>query len=276
MIKRKIVKALIEKYTKFVFMAITIALANQKGGVGKTTTAVNLAAYLAHTGKRVLLIDFDPQANASAGLGVVLQPDEKHVYHALIEPSRSLDSIKPTSTERLWVMPAHADLAGANVELVNAESREYRLKQALNGLSDSYEMILIDCPPSLGILTINALVAADHVLIPLQAEYYSLEGLGQLMNIINLVQQGLNPSLQVLGAFVTMYDGRNRLAGAVVEELKSHFPNKLFATMIPRNVKLAEAPSFGKPISLYDARSRGAEAYQALAREFLSLFETNN
>jgi len=221
----------------------------------------------------VLLVDFDPQANASAGLGVILQPDDKHVYHALIEPEKSADSIRPTIFEKLWIMPAHADLAGANIELVNAEAREYRLKQVLAGLQTNYDMILIDCPPSLGILTINALAAADRVLIPLQAEYYSLEGLGQLMQTINLVQQGLNPNLQVLGAFVTMYDGRNRLAGAVVAELKSHFPSKLFATMIPRNVKLAEAPSFGKPISVYDARSRGAEAYQALAEEFLNLFE---
>lgn len=254
-------------------MAITIALANQKGGVGKTTTAVNLAAHLAHSGKRVLLVDFDPQANASAGLGVRLGPQDKHVYHAIIEPTQAVDSVRPTVVERLWLMPAHADLAGATVELVNASEREYRLRQALSGLRADYDLVLIDCPPSLGLLTINALTAADHVLIPLQAEYYSLEGLGQLLNTINLVQQGLNPNLQVLGAFVTMYDGRNRLAGAVVDELKLHFPSKLFATMIPRNVRLAEAPSYGQPITLYDPRSRGAEAYQALTREFLSLFE---
>lgn len=254
-------------------MSVIIALANQKGGVGKTTTAVNLAAYLANSGKRVLLVDFDPQANASAGLGVRLTEDDKHVYHALLEPERAVDSVKASSLERLWLMPAHADLAGAAVELVNAEEREFRLQKALNQILPDYDIVLIDCPPSLGLLTLNALVAANRVLIPLQAEYYSLEGLGQLLNTINLVQQGLNPNLQVLGAFVTMYDGRNRLAAAVVEELKTHFPNKLFATMIPRNVKLAEAPSFGKPIVLYDSNSRGAEAYQALTREFLNLFE---
>lgn len=254
-------------------MAIVIALANQKGGVGKTTTAVNLAAYLAHSGKRVLLVDFDPQANASAGLGVQPQENDKHVYHALLDPKLSVDAIKATALEKLWVLPAHADLAGAAVELVNAEEREYRLQQALNNLPPDYDLILIDCPPSLGLLTINALTAANHVLIPLQAEYYSLEGLGQLLNTINLVQQGLNPALQVLGAFVTMYDGRNKLAAAVVAELKAHFPSKLFETMIPRNVKLAEAPSFGKPIALYEPHSRGAEAYEALTREFLTLFD---
>lgn len=255
-------------------MSVVIALANQKGGVGKTTTAVNLAAYLAHAGKRVLLVDFDPQGNASAGLGIKISEDDLHVYHALIEPEKAVDAIKPSSLEKLWVMPAHADLAGAAVELVNAEEREFRLQKALKAAGQNYDLIIIDCPPSLGLLTINALVAADKVLIPLQAEYYSLEGLGQLMNTINLVQQGLNPNLQILGAFVTMYDRRNRLAGAVVEELKIHFPSKLFETMIPRNVKLAEAPSFGKPITLYDPNSRGAEAYQALALEFLKLFDS--
>ncbi len=255
-------------------MPVTIALANQKGGVGKTTTAVNLAANLAALGKRVLLVDFDPQANASAGLGVKLNENDHHVYHALIEPKRTVDLLKRSTLEKLWLLPAQSDLAGAAVELVNAEEREYRLKKALEYLRSDFDFIIIDCPPSLGILTINALVAADRVLIPLQAEYYSLEGLSQLINTISLVQQGLNPDLQVLGAFVTMYDGRNRLSGAVVEELKNHFPGKLFATMIPRNVRLAEAPSFGQPIMIYDPKSRGAEAYKALANEFLSLFES--
>lgn len=254
-------------------MSVTIALANQKGGVGKTTTAVNLAANLAAVGKRILLVDFDPQANASAGLGIKLTEDDHHVYHALIEPTRTVNLLKRSTLEKLWLLPAQSDLAGAAVELVNAEEREYRLKKALEYLKSDFDFIIIDCPPSLGLLTINALAAAERVLIPLQAEYYSLEGLGQLINTINLVQQGLNPDLQILGAFVTMYDGRNRLAGAVVDELKNYFPGKLFATMIPRNVKLAEAPSFGQPIMLYDPKSRGAEAYQALANEFLSLFE---
>ncbi|MDP3985993.1 MAG: ParA family protein [Candidatus Veblenbacteria bacterium] len=257
-------------------MALTVALANQKGGVGKTTTTVNLAAYLAGAGKRVLVVDMDPQANASAGLGVHLEPQDKHVYHVLLQPELASEAVRVTELPGLSVLPAHADLAGAAIELVSEEGREYRLNQALSSLRAAYDLVLIDCPPSLGLLTINALAAADRVLIPLQAEYYSLEGLGQLMNTIRLVQDSLNPGLQVLGAFVTMYDGRNRLAGAVVNELKANFPNKLFETMIPRNIKLAEAPSYGQPIGVYDPHSRGAEAYQALTREFLKLFETSS
>ena len=257
-------------------MALTIALVNQKGGVGKTTTAVNLAAYLSAAGKRVLLVDMDPQGNASAGVGVRVATGENHIYQVLLEPTRVTDIVRPTNLERLHILPAHSDLAGAAIELVGLEAREYRLSQALEKLSDQYDIILIDCPPSLGLLTINGLTAADQVLIPIQAEYYALEGLGQLINTINLIQTHLKPSLGILGALVTMYDPRNRLAKAVVNELKQHFPNKVFQTMIPRNVRLAEAPSYGQPIMLYDHGSRGAEAYQAFARELISYLDNKN
>lgn len=255
-------------------MARTIALVNQKGGVGKTTTAVNLAAYLAGAGKRVLLVDIDPQANASVGVGTRVSEGERHVYHALVEPATVRESARPTAIPGLWVLPAHADLAGAAVELVSVEGREYRLDQALKVLAPDFDVILIDCPPSLGLLTINGLVAADDVLVPLQAEYYALEGLSQLLNTVNLIQQHLKPSLGIMGAVVTMFDSRNRLGTAVLAELKTHFPNKLFETMIPRNVRLAEAPSYGQPISLYDPRSRGAQAYEAFAREVLNLLQS--
>ncbi len=262
-------------------MGKIIALVNQKGGVGKTTTAVNLSAYLAAMGKRVLLVDIDPQANASAGVGLRLELNDQHVYHALLEPLTVAGIVRPSTIDCLHVLPAHADLAGAAVELVGMESREFRLQQALETLRSDYDIILIDCPPSLGLLTINGLVAADEVLIPIQAEYYALEGLGQLLHTINLIQTHLKPTLGILGAVVTMYDPRNRLANAVVGELKQHFPNKLFQTFIPRNVRLAEAPSYGQPVMLYDAASRGAIAYDALARELLLLInhqpvDTNN
>lgn len=257
-------------------MARTIALVNQKGGVGKTTTAVNLAAYLAAAGKRVLLVDIDPQANASVGLGAHVGPSERHVYHALVDPSLARETARPTVISNLWVLPAHADLAGAAVELVMVDGREYKLRDCLSVLAPDFDVILIDCPPSLGLLTINALVAADDVLVPLQAEYFALEGLGQLLNTINLIQANLKPTLGILGAVVTMYDSRNRLAGAVLAELKAHFPNKLFQTMIPRNVRLAEAPSYGQPISMYDPRSRGAQAYEALTREVLELLTSSS
>jgi len=246
-----------------------ISLVNQKGGVGKTTTAVNLAAFLAALGKRVLLVDIDPQGNASAGVGVRATDDGIHSYHVLLNPPKVLDAIQPTSWDNLYILPAHADLAGAAVELVAEEGREWRLNRALELARPNYDIILIDCPPSLGLLTINGLVAADTVLVPLQAEYYALEGLGQLLHTISLIQTHLKPNLGILGAVVTMYDGRSRLSSAVVEELKNHFPNKLFQTFIPRNVRLAEAPSYGQPIAVYDAKSKGAQAYEALARELL-------
>lgn len=254
-------------------MGRTIVLVNQKGGVGKTTTAVNLAAYFAKAGKRVLLVDLDPQANASAGIGVRVAEGDKHVYHSLLEPQMVTDIVRPTAIPNLSVVPAHADLAGAAVELVNEEAREYRLHQALDKLRHDYDYIMIDCPPSLGLLTVNGLVAADHVLIPTQAEYYALEGLGQLLNTVNLIQTHLKPNLTVLGCLITMYDPRSRLAGAVLEELRQHFPGRLFETTVPRNVRLAEAPSFGKPIADYDAHSRGAQAYESLAKELLAFLE---
>lgn len=252
-------------------MARTIALVNQKGGVGKTTTAVNVAAYLAGAGKRVLVVDIDPQANASVGLGTRVNQGEQHIYHALLDSAVVREAVRPTAIPGLWVLPAHADLAGAAVELVTVDGREFKLSQALKVLEPDFDLILIDCPPSLGLLTINALVAADDVLVPLQAEYYALEGLSQLLNTINLVQANLKPNLGILGAVVTMYDSRNRLAAAVLGELKAHFPNKLFQTMIPRNVRLAEAPSYGQPIAYYDPRSRGAQAYESLTQELLEL-----
>jgi len=254
-------------------MAKIIALVNQKGGVGKTTTAVNLAAYLAKQGRRVLLVDIDPQGNASAGVGITVTGNTPHVYHALLEPERVKEIVQPTKIDGLSLLPAQADLAGAAVELVSVADREYRLQQALKLLDEDFDYILIDCPPSLGLLTINGLSAAHQVLIPIQAEYYALEGLGQLVNTINLIQTHLNPDLGVLGALVTMYDARNRLANAVVQELKNHFPNKLFMTMIPRNVRLAEAPSYGQPVMVYDPASRGAEAYSLLAQEILQVLE---
>lgn len=257
-------------------MARTIALVNQKGGVGKTTTAVNLAAYLAGFGKRVLLVDIDPQGNASVGLGVRLDAAAKHVYHALLDPAQAHEAVYPTTIPGLWVLPAQADLAGAAIELVSVEGREYKLRQVLELLAPDFDIILIDCPPSLGLLTINGLVAADEVLIPLQAEYYALEGLGQLLHTINLIQANIKPTLGILGAVVTMYDTRNRLSAAVLAELKAHFPNKLFHTLVPRNVRLAEAPSYGQPISSYDASSRGAKAYEALAQELVQLLDIHN
>ncbi len=251
-------------------MARIIALVNQKGGVGKTTTAVNLAAYLARLGQKVLLVDLDPQANASAGFGLRMGYNDRHVYHVLFEPPIVTDIIKTTDLSSLHILPAHPDLAGAAVELVGVEGREYKLQQALEIARPNYDTILIDCPPSLGLLTINGLVAADEVLIPVQAEYYALEGLGQLLHTIHLIQTHLKPSLGILGAVVTMYDARSRLGGAVVEELKNHFPNKLFTTVIPRNIRLAEAPSYGQPVVVYDPSSRGAVAYEALAKELLA------
>lgn len=245
-------------------MANIIAVLNQKGGVGKTTTAINLAAYLVKGGHKVLVVDADPQGNSTSGLGVDKQGQKITLYDVLFsrtEVSKALQ--KPKSKPHL--LPANADLAGAEVELVNLPGREFYLKHALEALS--YDFIIIDCPPSLGLLTVNALCAATDVLIPVQAEYYALEGLSQLLATIQQVQAALNPGLNLLGVVLTLYDPRNSLSEQVKRELQGHFGEKLFETIIPRNVRLAEAPSFGKPIMEYDKWSKGARAYKALAKE---------
>ncbi len=250
-------------------MARIISVVNQKGGVGKTTTSVNVAAALALLEKRVLLVDIDSQGNATSGLG--FDPTSVHpsVYDVLIENSSTDQAIIPTGIEGLDLLPAHVDLAGASVELISVDQREHRLRHALGIVEDRYDFIIIDCPPSLGVLTINGIVAGNEILIPVQAEYYALEGLGQLLRTIELTKEYLHPEMQILGAVLTMYDRRNRLSHAVFEDMYKHFPNTVFRTIIPRTVRLAEAPSYGKPIALYDPTGNGAKAYMKLAREIL-------
>ena len=250
-------------------MAKIIAVVNQKGGVGKTTTAMNLAAHLADMGKFVLLVDMDPQGNASSGLGMDLASLEHGIYEALAKQKRIHDVIAHSTHDGLRVLPATSNLAGANIELVDMERREFQLRDLLDEVTHAYDYIIIDCPPSLGLLTINGLVAADELLIPVQAEYYALEGLGQLLKTIQLVQEHIKPGLAILGAVLTMFDKRTKLSGDIMDELYKYFPDTIFRSVIPRTVRLAEAPSFGQTILQYDPKGKGSRAYERLAREIL-------
>ncbi|MCD7035289.1 AAA family ATPase [Metabacillus sp. GX 13764] len=248
-------------------MGKIIAVANQKGGVGKTTTSVNLGACLAHIGKRVLLVDTDPQGNATSGVGIEKADVEHCIYDILVDDIHVTEVIRPTTVEYLDAIPATIQLAGAEIELVPTISREVRLKRALEKVKQNYDYIIIDCPPSLGLLTINALTASDSVIIPVQCEYYALEGLSQLLNTVRLVQKHLNTDLMIEGVLLTMLDARTNLGIQVIEEVKKYFRERVYKTIIPRNVRLSEAPSHGQPIIKYDARSRGAEVYLDLAKE---------
>lgn len=249
-------------------MSRIISIANQKGGVGKTTTAVNVSSILAKRGKKVLLIDCDPQGNATSGIGIDKEA-EHSLYDVLINETDIKQTLQDTCIKTLKICPANMSLAGAEVELVNQLSREQRMKTALEEIKDSFDFIIIDCPPSLGLVTLNAFTASDSVLIPVQCEYFALEGLGQLLNTINLVKKHLNKSLEIEGAVLTMYDIRTNLSNEVVKEVKKYFGDKVYKTVIPRNIKLSEAPSYGMPIILYDEKSKGARCYQKLSNEIL-------
>lgn len=252
-------------------MARIINICNAKGGVGKTTTTNSLGAYLAALGKYVLMVDLDPQGNATAGVGVRLADDHLNLYHTIIDNHNPEAIIKKTSLLGFDVLPAAPSLAGANVELVDMPEREFRLRHTLNQIRTNYDYILIDSPPSLGLLTINGLAAAEQVIIPVQCEYYALEGLSQLLNTIELVRDSLNPQLKIMGVLLTMYDKRNKLAQGVVNEVKQNFPGHVFETLIPRSVSLAEAPSYGKTIVQFDELSKGGQAYKQLAEEVIKL-----
>jgi chromosome partitioning protein len=251
-------------------MGRTIAITNQKGGVGKTTTAINLCASLAAAEKRTLLVDMDPQGNATSGMGFDKNTFETTIYDTLFDPALAGGVIVDTVMPYLWLIPSNQQLTGAEVELVGEAGREHRLKQALSELKSDYEYVVVDCPPSLGLLTLNVLTAADSLLIPVQCEYYALEGLGQLLGTVQLVQNTLNPTLEIEGVLLTMFDKRLNLASQVVEETTNYFGKKVYDTIIPRNVRLSESPSFGKPILLYDVQSKGAESYLQLAREVIA------
>lgn len=250
-------------------MARVIAIANQKGGVGKTTTAVNLSACIAVKGKKVLIIDVDPQGNTTSGLGIDKKGVQNSTYDVIINGEEMRDSLLATAIDKLKICPSNIDLVGAEIELVSVISREMRLKEAVNSVRDDFDYILIDCPPSLGLLTINALTAADTLLVPIQCEYYALEGLSQLMDTVKLVRKHLNPKLDMEGVVLTMFDARTNLSMQVVEEVKKYFTNKVYSTVIPRNVRLSEAPSHGMPVILYDPKSKGAECYMELADEVI-------
>jgi len=255
-------------------LAKKIAIANQKGGVGKTTTAVNLSAFLAHMGKKVLLVDIDPQGNTTSGLGIDKNNRESNsVYDVLINDLEIKEAVFDTMIDGLRICPSNIDLAGAEVELVSSIARENKLKNALLAINELYDFVIIDCPPSLGLLTLNALAAADSILVPIQCEFYALEGLSQLMNTVKIVQKQLNKNLEVEGVVLTMFDSRVNLSLQVVDEVKKYFRNKVYGSIIPRNVRLSEAPSYGLPILLYDPKSRGAEAYAELAREVIEYQE---
>ncbi|MDR7074078.1 ParA family protein [Fictibacillus barbaricus] len=254
-------------------MAKIIAVANQKGGVGKTTTSVNLGACLAYFGKKVLLVDIDPQGNATSGVGVDKGDIDQCIYNVLVDDAEVKDVIVETLCEGLHILPSTIQLAGAEIELVPTISREVRLKRALEQVSSDYDYIIIDCPPSLGLLTINSLTASDSVIIPVQCEYYALEGLSQLLNTVRLVQKHLNTDLMIDGVLLTMLDARTNLGIQVIEEVKKYFQDKVYETIIPRNVRLSEAPSHGKPIIIYDPKSRGADVYLDFAKEVISIGE---
>ncbi len=250
-------------------MGRIISVVNQKGGVGKTTTAINLGAYLAEAGKFVLIVDLDPQANATSGIGVDFQTIERGVYEAVLGDVSMKEIVQPTAHDTLRIAPATPALAGLNVELVPMERREHRLRDSLLEIRHDYDYILIDCPPTLGLITLNGIVAADEVLIPVQAEYFALEGLGQLLETVNLVKDRIRPEVNILGAVLTMYDGRTKLSEDVLQELYKYFPNNIFRSVVPRSVRLAEAPSFGRSIAAFDRFSKGAKAYERLAREII-------